>query len=77
VRRIDGHDFDQILDTLAYVRKRGDERPFCVIADTIKGRGVRRMELDKDWHVGNLMGADYDDVLAEIDAGLQPARSPA
>lgn len=35
------------------------------------------MELDKDWHVGNLMGADYDDVLAEIDAGLQPARSTA
>jgi len=77
VRRIDGHDYDQILDTLAYVRERSDERPFCVIADTIKGRGVRRMELDKDWHVGNLMGADYDDVVAEIDAGLQPARSPA
>ncbi len=77
VRRIDGHDYDQILDTLAYVRERSDERPFCVIADTIKGRGVRRMELDKDWHVGNLMGADYDDVMAEIDAGLQPARSPA
>jgi len=75
VRRIDGHDHDQILDTLAYVRERGDDRPFAVIADTVKGRGVRRMELDKDWHVGNLTGTDYDDVMAEIEVGLQPVRS--
>ena len=77
VRRIDGHDYDQILDAFAYARQRSDERPFCVIADTIKGRGVQRMELDKDWHVGNLLGADYDDVMAEIEAGLRPARSPS
>jgi len=75
VRRIDGHDHDQILDTLAYVRERGDDRPFAVIADTVKGRGVQRMELDKDWHVGNLTGTDYDDVMAEIEVGLQPVRS--
>ena len=30
------------------------------------------MELDKNWHVGNLVGEDYDDVMAEIDGGLQP-----
>jgi len=77
VRRIDGHDYDQILDTFSDIKHRSDERPFCVIADTVKGRGVQRMELEKDWHVGNLMGADYDEVMAEIDAGLQPARSLA
>jgi transketolase len=77
VRRIDGHDFDQILDTFDYARGRGDERPLCIVADTVKGRGVQRMELNKDWHVGNLTGADYDDVMAEIDAGLRPVRSPA
>jgi transketolase len=43
-----------------------------IIADTVKGRGVQRMELDTNWHVGNLVGADYDDVLTEIEAGLQP-----
>jgi transketolase len=77
VGRIDGHDYDQILDTLSYLRGRRDERPFCVIADTVKGRGVRRMEFDKDWHVGNLLGADYEEVIAEIDAGLRPARNLA
>lgn len=77
VRRIDGHDYDQILDTFSYLRERREKRPFCMIADTVKGRGVQRMEFDKDWHVGNLIGADYDDVIAEIDAGLRPARSRA
>jgi transketolase len=43
-----------------------------VIADTVKGRGVGRMEGDIQWHVGNLVGADYDDVVAELERGLQP-----
>ena len=43
-----------------------------VIAETVKGRGVRRMEGDYQWHVGNLVGADYEDVVAEIENGLQP-----
>lgn len=75
VRTVDGHDLDELLDTFEYARQRRDERPLAVIAETVKGRGVQRMEFDKDWHVGNLVGADYDDVLAEIDEGLQPARS--
>ena len=43
-----------------------------IIADTVKGRGVRRMEGDIGWHVGRLVGADYDEVIAEIGRGLQP-----
>ena len=30
------------------------------------------MEGDVGWHVGRLAGADYDEVIAEITAGLQP-----
>ena len=25
-----------------------------------------------DWHVGNLVGEDYDAVMAELDEGLKP-----
>jgi transketolase len=32
------------------------------------------MELSLDWHVGNLVGTDYDDAFAEIDAGLKPGK---
>jgi len=72
VQRIDGHDFDAILDAFAELHADPHGPPQVIIADTVKGRGVQRMELDTNWHVGNLVGADYDDVLAEIEAGLQP-----
>jgi transketolase len=72
VRRIDGHDLEAILDAFAEIDDQPDAPPQLIVADTVKGRGVRRMELDKNWHVGNLVGADYDEVLAEIDAGLRP-----
>jgi len=72
VQRIDGHDFDAILDAFAGLGTDPHGPPQMIIADTVKGRGVQRMELDTNWHVGNLVGADYDDVLAEIEAGLQP-----
>lgn len=77
VQRIDGHDFDQILDAFDVID--ADERavPHAIIADTVKGRGVQRMEFDTGWHVGKLVGADYDDVVTELRAGLQPVRAGA
>jgi len=47
VRRVDGHDHLALLD--AFTAPRG-ERPTCVIADTIKGRGVSFMEDRVEWH---------------------------
>ncbi len=70
--RIDGHDLDAVLGALDGLPEAGKGRPQVIIADTIKGRGVKRMELSLDWHVGNLVGQDYDDVMAELDAGLAP-----
>jgi transketolase len=72
VHRIDGHDLDAILDVFNLLDEAAVSPPQLVIADTVKGRGVRRMEGDTQWHVGNLQGADYDDVIAEIQSGLQP-----
>jgi transketolase len=71
-RRVDGHDLGALLDTFAALPDHDDGPPQLVVADTVKGRGVRRMELSPDWHVGNLVGQDYDDVMAELDAGLVP-----
>ena len=70
--RIDGHDLDAVLGALDALPEAGKGRPQVIIADTIKGRGVKRMELSLDWHVGNLVGQDYDDVMAELDGGLKP-----
>ena len=43
-----------------------------IIADTVKGSGVQRMENELDWHVGNLGPDDYEDVVAELTAGRRP-----
>ena len=72
VQRIDGHNLDAILDAYGNLDCTELGSPQVIIADTVKGRGVRRMEYDVGWHVGRLAGADYDDVVAEIKAGLQP-----
>ncbi|HEV7416483.1 MAG TPA: transketolase [Tianweitania sediminis] len=72
VTRIDGHDLSAIMNTLSGLKPAGTGRPQMIIADTVKGKGVKYMELSLDWHVGNLVGADYDDAWAEIEAGLQP-----
>jgi transketolase len=75
VQRIDGHDLNAILDAYDALPPPGEGPPQVIIADTVKGRGVRRMEGDIGWHVGRLAGADYDDVIAELRRGLQPLGS--
>lgn len=70
--RIDGHDLPSLLDTFAALPPSSHSAPQLIVADTIKGRGVKMMELSLLWHVGNLAGADYDAVIAELEAGLQP-----
>ena len=76
VQRIDGHDFGQIQSAFAQLAPGWQGRPQLIVADTIKGRGVSWMEENLNWHVGNLVGADYDDAVAQITAGLRPAASP-
>ena len=72
VQRIDGHDLGAIQTAFAALATTTCGKPQLIIADTVKGRGVARMEMSLDWHVGNLVGEDYDDVMAELDAGLKP-----
>ncbi|BBG00938.1 transketolase [Pseudonocardia autotrophica] len=64
--RVDGHDLDVLRATFAALPGRGGDRPQLIVADTVKGKGVARMELSPDWHVGNLAGADFDDVMTEL-----------
>ena len=46
--RIDGHDFRQIKSALATAKK--SDKPFAIIADTVKGKGIKIMEDDNNWH---------------------------
>lgn len=72
VQRIDGHDLPAILAAFDALPQGATGRPQVIVCDTVKGRGVRRMEMSLDWHVGNLMGEDFDEVMAELADGLKP-----
>lgn len=49
VREIDGHDFKQILDATRNVPM-NPGKPTCIIAHTVKGKGVSFMENELLWH---------------------------
>lgn len=45
---IDGHDERQIFEAVA--KSKNSSKPFVIIADTIKGKGVSFMENNPNWH---------------------------
>src|SRR5262245_35575102 len=50
VRTVDGHDFTELTQALTDAPSKG--KPTCVIANTVKGRGVGFMENVVKWHHG-------------------------
>lgn len=61
---INGHDFAQIDEAM---NDTADSRPHCIIARTIKGKGVRFMEDRLEWHYLPLSQAQYDEALIGLE----------
>jgi transketolase len=61
--RIDGHDHDALR--IALTEKPGD-RPTCIVADTVKGRGVSFMENAVLWHYRSPQGEEYAAAMREL-----------
>ena len=65
VREVDGHDLQEIEKACADIPfVRG--RPSCVVAHTIKGKGVSFMEHNLLWHYRTPVGEEYDRALVEL-----------
>lgn len=47
---IDGHDFNQVIPALETARAARDGKPTCIVANTIKGKGVSFMENNPKFH---------------------------
>jgi transketolase len=72
VRGVDGHDVAALTEALRAPIAAG--KPGCIIANTIKGRGVSFMEDVGKWHHGVPGEAELSRALAELDsaeAGLR------
>jgi len=66
VKTVNGHDYAQLTDALSHAAETG--KPTCIIANTIKGRGVSFMDNIARWHHGVPTEAESKQALAELDA---------
>lgn len=60
---VDGHNIEEL--TVALGQKSAN--PICVIADTVKGKGISFMEGDKKWHHSVLTKEQYEIAVKEIE----------
>jgi transketolase len=64
---VDGHDAAALARTLTSLPDPTEDQPVCVIARTVKGKGVGYMELSRTWHLGYLAAADAAKALRELE----------
>lgn len=50
VMTMDGHDMVDVLTTLTKAKNARSGKPICILANTVKGKGVNFMEHQLDWH---------------------------
>ncbi len=60
---IDGHNFEEIL---AALDRHEEGKPHCIIAKTVKGKGVSYMENNVDWHGSVPKGEQLETALREL-----------
>ena len=63
VRQCDGHDHPALRHAL---RPPEEGRPLCVVARTVKGKGVSFMEHDLLWHYRDPQGERYEQAVKEL-----------
>ena len=69
VYEVDGHNIAELTGLLRQLRADGGRaKPACVIAQTIKGKGIPYMETEPGWHLGYLAPADARAAINHIKA---------
>jgi transketolase len=62
---VDGHDHASLFSHLSAI-PRTTGKPTCLLAHTVKGKGVSFMERSVLWHYRTPRGSEYDDALNEL-----------
>ena len=63
---IDGHDIEQLYATFSSLKNDKSSSPKVVIADTVKGKGVPRLETDSLCHIKALSTDEIEKLLIEM-----------
>ena len=62
---VNGHDVDELLKALSSQ----SEKPLCVVAHTIKGKGASFAEGQREWHHHTLSEEEYNQARKEVEDG--------
>jgi len=63
---VDGHNIGELYGVLSATKQSIGHKPRVVIANTVKGKGVPRLETDSLCHIKALSIAEIDHILTEI-----------
>jgi transketolase len=74
VRTVDGHNIPQLTQALTDPPTLG--KPTCIIANTIKGKGISFMEDVAKWHHGVPTPQEYQNALSELASALTTLEQP-
>jgi len=66
VKEVDGHDHTALFDCLNGISSDGC-LPTCVIAHTVKGKGVSFMENSVLWHYRSPQGEEFEAAMTELE----------
>ena len=61
---IDGNDIDAIVEALD--SRSINEKPFVIVGNTIKGKGISFMENDNAWHHAHLTEEQFNQCMEEL-----------
>ncbi len=62
-KTIDGHNIEHLIETL---QDTPADKPFAIIAETIKGKGVSFIENNKSWHQAVISQEQYEQARKEL-----------
>lgn len=63
---IDGHNIQEINETIRILKSRNNGLPKAIIANTIKGKGVSYMENKMEWHYLPMSKEQYEQATQEV-----------
>ena len=69
VLEVDGHDVEALLEAFATAQG-ASGKPVCIVASTVKGKGVSLMENQASWHHKVPSEEQYHQALEELNARL-------
>ena len=66
VKIVDGHNVDELYSTLKDLKKEQSNQPKVLIANTIKGKGVSKLESDPLCHIRSLNEKEIDEAIRKL-----------